>query len=117
MHGKPREILTGRDSQFYASEIDGKTQGKTEFQLFLEEEDIKHIVGRVNHPQTNGKQERLFGTIKRHYYEFKNLDELMHWYNEIRPHMSLDWDNLETPSQAFKRKMHYRDRSLRGGKK
>ena len=29
----------------------------------------------------------------------------MEWYNHDRPHMSLDWDNLETPAQAFKRKM------------
>lgn len=117
MHGKPREILTGRDTQFYTSEIEGKTQGKTAFQLFLEEQKIKHIVGRVNHPQTNGKQERLFGTVKRHYHEFKNLDELMHWYNEVRPHMSLDWVNLETPSQAFIRKMHHKDKRFRGVKK
>ena len=116
-HGKPREILTGRDSQFYTSEREAKTTGKTKFQIFLEEQGIKHIVGRVNHPQTNGKQERLFGTIKRHYHEFKSLNQLMHWYNEIRPHMSLDWDNLETPSQAFIRKMHHKTKRSRGEKK
>ena len=27
------------------------------------------------------------------------------WYNYTKPHMSLDWDNLETPSKAFVRKM------------
>lgn len=113
-YGKPREMLTGRDSQFYTSEIEGKKQGKTEFQLFLEKEEIVHIVGRVNHPQTNGKQERLFGTVKRHYHEFKSIDDLMHWYNEVRPHMSLDWDKLETPAQAFKRKMHHKDKRSRG---
>jgi putative transposase len=116
-HGKPRSILTGRDTQFFMSEREGITNGKTEFQRFLEEQGIRHIVGRVNHPQTNGKQERLFGTVKRHYDDFAGLDELMHWYNEIRPHMSLDWDNLETPSQAFIRKMHHKDRRFRGAKK
>lgn len=110
-HEKPREILTGRDSQFYTSKAKGRRQGKTQFQLFLQEQGIKHIVGRVNHPQTNGKQERLFGTVKRHYNEFRSLDELINWYNDIRPNMSLDWDNLETPSQAFIRKMHYSNKN------
>ena len=29
----------------------------------------------------------------------------MRWYNHNRPHMSLDWDDPETPVQAFARKM------------
>ena len=109
-HGKPKQMLTGRDVQFYISKAEGKEQGKNDFQIFLEEAGIEHILGKVNHPQTNGKQERLFGTIKRHYHEFGSLDELMEWYNDVRPHMSLDWDNLETPSKAFERKMHHKTR-------
>ena len=27
------------------------------------------------------------------------------WWNHIRPHMSLDWDNLEMPVGAFIRKI------------
>lgn len=112
INGKPRAMLTGRDIQFYATEAEGKKQGKTVFQFFLEDQGIKHIVGRVNHPQTNGKQERFFGTVKSKLHEFKSMDDLIQWYNDIRPHMSLDFDNLETPSQAFVRKMHHsvRDR-------
>lgn len=106
-NGKPREVLTGHDIQFYANAAEGKEQGKTAFQKFLEEQGIKHILGRVNHPQTNGKQERFFGTVKAKLHEFESMDELIHWYNEIRPHMSLDFDNLETPSQAFVRKLHH----------
>ena len=103
-------MLTGRDVQFYISKAEGKKQGKNDFQIFLEEVGIEHVLGKVNHPQTNGKQERLFGTIKRHYHEFGSLDELMEWYNNVRPHMSLDWDNLETPTRAFERKMHHKTR-------
>ena len=106
-HGKPREILSGHDSQFYANEADGRVQGETVFQIFLKEQGIKHILGRINHPQTNGKQERLFGTIKAKLDEFDSMADLINWYNDIKPHMSLDFENLETPSQAFIRKMHH----------
>jgi putative transposase len=110
-HGKPRSILTGHDTQFYANAGEKKELGKTVFQLFLEEQKIQHILGRVNHPQTNGKEERSFGTIKAKLHEFGSLEDLIHWYNEIKPHMSLDFDNLETPSQAFIRKMHHTAKS------
>jgi putative transposase len=107
-HGKPRQMLTGRDVQFYTSEAEGRTQGKTDFQLFLEKEGIKHILGRVNHPQTNGKEERAFGTVKAKLEHFDgSVDATVHWYNETKPHMSLDYENLETPAQAFIRKMHH----------
>ena len=33
------------------------------------------------------------------------IDLFMKWYNYDRPHMSLDWDNLEKPAEAFARKM------------
>jgi len=76
----------------------------SEFQQFLKRHRIQHILGRINHPQTNGKLERVFGTVKSKIKEFPGLDELIHWYNNVRPHMSLK-DGLETPAQAFVRKM------------
>lgn len=39
------------------------------------------------------------------FYLFKDIYELIDWYNNIRPHMSLNLDVLETPSQAYVRKM------------
>jgi hypothetical protein len=33
------------------------------------------------------------------------VDELVTWYNSKRPHMSLNLDAIETPDQAFIRKM------------
>ena len=34
------------------------------------------------------------------------LERFMEWYNHDRAHMSLDWENMETPpAQAFKRMM------------
>jgi putative transposase len=109
-HGKPREILTGHDIQFYAVKAEGKEQGETVFQKYLKEQEITHILGRVNHPQTNGKEERTFGTIKSKRHEFESMEKLVRWYNEIRPHMSLNFDVLETPAQAFIRKMHHTGR-------
>jgi len=36
---------------------------------------------------------------------FETLDEFVEWYNHKRPHMSLNLDELETPYQAFLRKL------------
>ena len=33
------------------------------------------------------------------------VERFVEWFNHDRPHMSLDLDNLETPAQAFTRKM------------
>ena len=35
----------------------------------------------------------------------KPIEEFIEWYNEIRPHRSLNFEELETPQQAFIRKM------------
>ncbi len=59
----------------------------------------------MNHPQTNGKIERFYGTVEQKLALFESVDEFVSWYNEIRPHMSLNLDELETPAQAFWRKL------------
>ena len=86
---------------------------------------IRQILARINHPQTNGKLERFHGEQQRKLHRFKDVavppgtaapfgseppeaDPVARFvknYNYRRPHMSLDWDNLETPYQAFQRKM------------
>ena len=103
-YGVPKAMLTGHDVQFHS--IDNKNKRKSDpndFQKYLKANDIKHILGRVNHPQTNGKIERLFGTVKQKRKEFPSLEALFHWYNNVRPHMSLK-DELETPAEAYVRK-------------
>ena len=105
-YGIPKSMLTGRDVQFYVSKRkDCKEPEASEFDNYLNAHKIKHILARVNHPQTNGKVERLFGTVKQKKTEFDSLEALFHWYNDVRPHMSLRQDVLETPAQAFLRKM------------
>ena len=113
--GRPLAVLTGRDAQFYASDKKGKPSAPTVFQKFLEANNIKHIVGKVNHPQTCGKIERFFGEVERRLYtwhDFKTLDEVVNWRNNLLPSRSLRFDELETPAKAFKRKMHYKRRII-----
>jgi len=66
---------------------------------------VRHIVGRVNHPQTNGKIERFFRLMEQKLRLFDSIDELVSRYNYVKPHMTLNFDELETPYQAFLRKL------------
>jgi putative transposase len=67
------------------------------------ENDIKHTLCKVGRPQSNGKIERFFQTYDKHRWRLGTVSEFLAFYNEERPHMSLDWDNLETPAEAFDR--------------
>jgi transposase InsO family protein len=97
-----REVLTDRGCQFWVSEIRDRRHGETEFQAFVREKGIKHILARVNHPQTNGKLERLWREYDRHRWRYATLQEFIDWYNgEI--HGAL-WD-MECPNEAFQRKL------------
>ena len=112
-HGRPASIMTDHGSQFYSNEKDSMERGASRFERRLVEMGIRQVLAGVNHPQTNGKVERLHGEIQRKLHEFEEImmrksdpiDLFMKWYNYDRPHMSLDWDNLETPVQAFESKM------------
>ena len=104
-HGKPASILTDRGIQFYAVEADDRLRGLTAFEKYLIENEIRQVLGRVSHPQTNGKVERFFKTVKDKLDRFKSIDELIEWYNMTRPHMSLNLEIIETPYQAYARKM------------
>ena len=71
-HGKPASILTDRGTQFYATESEVKKKGVPKFEQRLVELDIKHILARVRHPQTNGKLERLHWEIQRKIRHFED---------------------------------------------
>ena len=128
-HGKPASILTDHGSQFYANASEIKKKGVSEYEQKLVELDIKHILARVNHPQTNGKLERFHGELQRKLHLFEDIAgppgtaapigaqkietdpvaRFIHWYNHKRPHESLDKKTLETPARAFTRKMPPKD--------
>ena len=111
--GRPSAIMTDHGSQFFSNYGDVKSPGITSFQEHLVKLGIRHILERVGHPQSNGKIERFFGSLQLRVKHFNSVDEYVTYYNERRPHMSLDFDKLETPMQAFCRKWDNRRKPTR----
>ena len=93
-HGVPAELLTDNGRQ-YAS-----WRGKTKFQKELAKDHVHHIRSQPHHPQTLGKIERFWQTMKDEFLsrsKFETFDEaqqrLAYWvkhYNHYRPHQSLE---------------------------
>jgi len=99
-YGKIKQCISDHGTQFI------KQEGmKSTFKKYLKKEGIKQILCRIKYPQSNGKVEKWFDLYKNHRHAFKSDKEFIRWYNEIRPHRSLRFDVLETPYQAFMRKM------------
>jgi len=98
-HGQILQCISDHGSQF----IDNKG-GENKFKAFLEKQSIKQILCRIKHPQSNGKVEKFGDLYKTHRKAFKTREAFIHWYNNIRPHRSLNFDQLETPEQAYQRK-------------
>ncbi len=105
--GTPREVLTDQGTQFCAAGGEKKQKGLSRFERHCRELDIRHIVGRVSHPQTNGKIERLYRTLEEKLPLFKyDMGQTVHWYNHVKPHMSLIFHgHYDTPHKAFYRKL------------
>ena len=97
------EVITDHGSEFVNTHQDERPCLDHEFEQYLHDNDIKHTLCKVGRPQSNGKIERFFQTYDKHRWRFGTLDEFLTFYNKERPHMSLDWDNLETPAGAFDR--------------
>lgn len=87
-YGVPENILTDNGTQFTPARGE-----KGPFTEWCEERRIKHILGRVHHPQTNGKIERWFGTYKS--CEFKEgqdtLQTFVDYYNNERLHQGIGY--------------------------
>ena len=94
--GLPKQVMSDHGTQFCAN--DDKIYLFTEH---LKSMGVQHIRARVKHPQSNGKLERLVFTIKRLLNRGLTLEEAVKFYNEKRPHMSLENGHLRTPLQAF----------------
>ena len=91
-YGKPLELLTDHGSQFYANFGEIKAFGISKFQQYLADRKINYILGRIQHPQTNGKIERFYETFQSKVEHFSSIEEFVIWYNTKRPHMSLNWE-------------------------
>lgn len=92
-HGKIEQCITDHGTQFIKDE-----SKRSRFAEFLEKEKIKHILCRIKHPQSNGKSEKFGHLYLVHRTAFKTKEDFIHWYNNVRPHMSLD---EKTPEQAY----------------
>lgn len=103
-HGPIKQCICGHDSQFISN-----SGGKSKFKKYLIEQGIKMILCRIKHPQSNGKVEKFFELYKAHRNYFETKEDFIKWYNEVRPHSSLNFEELETPEQAFIRKMKEED--------
>jgi len=106
-YGIPRQLVSDHGVQFTTVEREGVGDpGENEFQRKLRKYNIRHILARVKHPQTNGKIERWFGTIDRLICHFDgDVAKAVKFYNFERPHMSLNNGHLRTPYAAFLEKM------------
>ena len=62
--GLSEQILTHNSNQFTPARSESGP-----FTKWCKKRNIKHKIGRVHHPQTNGKIERGFGTYKTEYDE------------------------------------------------
>lgn len=102
-HGQIREVLSDNGGQFTCNHPGHREESR--FEQYLIMKGIRHIRTKPKHPQSNGKIEKWFDTYERHRDAFENKDAFIDWYNQIRPHTSLNFKVLETPWQAFKRKM------------
>jgi len=97
-----QEVIVDHGSQFTANKRDKKGKAKHRFEKYCEENGIKLVFTRYNHPQSNGKVERFFQTYQRFRGKFANVEEFRNWYNRVRPHFSLD---LMTPEKVFYEKV------------
>ena len=100
-HGQIKQCISDHGSTFTSNFVDAKSR----FRNYLKSNGIKPILCRIRHPRSNGKVERWFQTYDNHRKAFKTKEEFIYWYNDLRPHRALNFDELETPSEAFIRKL------------
>jgi putative transposase len=99
---KIQEVITDHGSQFFANKTDQNGDSECAFGQFLAENEIKHILARVKHPQTNGKIEKWYHTYEKSRKLFDDFNKFLNWYNSVRYHESLDEKHyLQTPEDAF----------------
>ena len=95
----PVIVLSDKGPQFYANKYDKKgIKGFSEFEQELEQLGIAFWTSRRNHPQTNGKMEKWFDTMKRRFKKHpeESLQEFVGWYNQERIHHALGYNTPES---------------------
>ena len=97
----PYILLSDKGTQFYNSKKNKK--GERTFSLFEQELEglgIEFWTARRNHPQTNGKQERWFGSMKARFKKHpgESLPDFVEWYDKKRIHHALGY---KTPEEVY----------------
>ena len=95
-------MLSDKGTQFYNAKKNKK--GKRTPSLFeqeLQKLGIDFWTSKRNHPQTNGKQEKWFDTMKKWLTKHpeKTLQDFVKWFNEERIHHALKY---KTPDEVYR---------------
>lgn len=103
--GVPRELLMDHGKPWYSS---NNLHGLSQFSVWLLKQEIRLRFSGVGHPQTQGKVERMHGTLKsrtKHRGEPATMKEWQSWlqefrdeYNHERPHEAL---GMKTPAEVY----------------
>jgi putative transposase len=94
----PVVILSDKGTQFYNSTRNKKGERSPSlFEQELESLGIQYWTSRRNHPQTNGKMEKWFDTMKKRSkrHSEETLQDFVKWYNKHRIHHALGYDRPE----------------------
>ena len=93
-YGAPKEMLTDNGRQYV------NWKGKTQFEKELKRDGVEHLRSQPHHPQTLGKIERFWKTIKEEFLDraiFENFEQAreriafwVKYYNHQRPHQGID---------------------------
>src|SRR5579863_3690716 len=105
-NGKPRQMLLDHGTPWW----NGKNGwGLSRLAVFLIEQDIDLIFGRVAHPQTQGKVERFHRTLSRSMIRQGLPERWDQWqgrydgflerYNQVRPHEAL---GMKRPAERYR---------------
>jgi len=98
----PVIILSDKGTQFYNSKKNKKGDRLPSlFEQELEQLGIEFWTSRRNHPQTNGKMEKWFDTMKKRLKKHpdETLQDFVKKYNEERIHHALDY---KTPEEVYR---------------
>lgn len=97
----PVKVLSDKGTQFFVN-IRNKLGERvlSEFEQELNSINIELWTSRRNHPQTNGKMEKWFDTLKKRKKKHpqETLQEFVKWYNEKRIHHALEF---RTPEEVY----------------
>jgi putative transposase len=101
----PAVILSDKGTQFYNAKRNSKgIRTLSLFEQELKALGIDYWTSRRNHPQTNGKMEKWFDTMKKRFKKHpdESLQDFVKWYNEERIHHAL---NYRTPEDVYRENM------------